>query len=264
MELNLKDKSVVITGGATGIGKACALEYLKEGAKVSICNRTQEKLDKAKAEFAELGYEIDAYQTDVGNVDELKAMAAAVVEKNGGIDVWVNNAGIDIHYKALDFPVEVYDQIMRTNVYAVFEGSRIAANYMKEAGNGGVIINIESYTVKIPHTEGSVYAASKAAVGSFTKSFAANLAPYGIRVVGIIPGMIETDIAREAIAVNRDLYTANIAMQRLGQPEDLAKPVVFLSSDCAAYISGVEIEIAGGKYAVQNSRYAWEHLNDML
>ena len=162
----------------------------------------------------------------------------------------------------MDFPVEVYDQIMKTNVYAVFEGSRIAANYMKEAGKGGVIINIESYTVKIPHTEGSVYAASKAAVGSFTKSFAANLAPYGIRVVGIIPGMIETDIAKDAIAVNRDLYTANIAMQRLGQPEDLAKPVVFLSSDCAAYISGVEIEIAGGKYAVQNSRYAWEHLED--
>ncbi len=262
MELNLKDKSVVITGGATGIGKACALEFLKEGAKVSVCNRTQAKLDAAKAEFKELGYDIGTYQVDVGNADELKAFAAEVVKANGGIDVWVNNAGIDIHYKALDFPVEIYDQIMKTNVYAVFEGSRIAAEYMKAAGKGGVIINIESYTVKIPHTEGSVYAASKAAVGSFTRSFAANLAPYGIRVVGIIPGMIETDIAKDAIAVNRDLYTANIAMQRLGQPEDLAKPVVFLSSDCAAYITGVEVEIAGGKYAVQNSRYSWQHLDD--
>ncbi len=262
MELNLKDKSVVITGGATGIGKACALEFLKEGAKVSVCNRTQAKLDAAKAEFKELGYDIGTYQVDVGNADELKAFAAEVVKANGGIDVWVNNAGIDIHYKALDFPVEIYDQIMKTNVYAVFEGSRIAAEYMKAAGKGGVIINIESYTVKIAHTEGAVYAASRAAVGSFTRSFAANLAPYGIRVVGIIPGMIETDIAREAIAVNRDLYTANIAMQRLGQPEDLAKPVVFLSSDCAAYITGVEVEIAGGKYAVQNSRYSWQHLDD--
>ena len=262
MELNLKDKSVVITGGATGIGKSVALEFLKEGAKVSVCNRTQAKLDAVRAEFAELGYEIYTYQADVGNAEELRKFAEASAEKNGGIDVWINNAGVDIHYKALDFPIEVYEEIMRTNVYAVFEGSRIAAGYMKEQNRGGVIINIESYTVKIPHTEGSVYAASKAAVGSFTKSFAANLAPYGIRVVGIIPGMIETDIAREAIKVNRDLYTANIAMQRLGQPEDLAKPIVFLSSDCAAYISGVEIEIAGGKYAVQNSRYAWEHLDD--
>ena len=74
----------------------------------------------------------------------MKAFAESVAAKNGGIDVCVNNAGIDIHYKALDFPVEVYDQIMKTNVYAVFEGSRIAAKYMKEAGKGGVIINIES------------------------------------------------------------------------------------------------------------------------
>ena len=259
MDLNLKGKSVVITGGGTGIGKAVAYEFLKEGAAVSICGRRLEKLEETKARFAAEGYDIDIYSADVAKVDELQAMADAVYKKTGSIDVWVNNAGIDIHYSALDFPVETYQKIMDTNVYGVFEGSRIAARYMKEK-NHGVIINIESFTVKIPHADGSVYAASKAAVGSFTKSFAANLAPYGIRVVGIIPGMIETDIAKDAIAVNRDLYTANIAAGRLGQPEDLAKPIVFLSSDCAGYISGVEIEIAGGKYAVQNSRWPWEHM----
>lgn len=129
---------------------------------------------------------------------------------------------------------------------------------MIRQGRGGVILNAESYAVKIPHAQGAVYAATKAAVQSFVRSFAANLAPYGIRVIGYIPGMIVSEISEESIRENRKLYTQNIAMQRLGRPEDLAKTLVFLASDGAGYISGTDVEIAGGKYAVQDSEFPWK------
>ena len=125
----------------------------------------------------------------------------------------------------------------------------------------GVIINISSYASKIPHAEGAVYAASKAAVSSLTKTLAANLAPYNIRVMGIIPGMIQSDISEDSIKVNRASYVQNIAMKRLGVPEDLAKPIVFVCSDAASYMSGFDMEITGGKYAAQNTDWPWERLS---
>ena len=258
MDLNMKDKVVVITGGSSGIGKAAALEFAREGAKVSICARTMAKLEAVQQEYKELGFDVDIYQVDVGEVDQLQAMADAVIAKHGRINIWINNAGIDIHRPVLEFTREHFDAMINTNLYSVFEGCRIAGRHMIERGEGGVIMNIASYTVKIPHSEGAIYAATKCGVSSFTKTFAASFAPYGIRVVGIIPGMIETEISREAIAINRDLYTANVAAGRLGQPEDLTKPMVFLASDCCDYINGCDIEIHGGKYAVQNTRYAWD------
>lgn len=124
----------------------------------------------------------------------------------------------------------------------------------------GVIINISSYASKIPHSEGAIYAASKAAVSSLTKTLAADLAPYNIRVVGIIPGMIQCDISKDSIKENGPSYVQNIAMKRLGVPEDLAKPIVFVSSDAAGYMSGFDMEITGGKYAAQNTDWPWERL----
>ncbi len=259
MDLNLKNKSVVITGGATGIGKAAAIEFVREGALVSVCGRTLKKLEAMQADCAEMGFAVDIYQVDVADAESVAAMADAVAEKQGGIDIWVNNAGIAINRPVMEFTKEEYDSIMRIDLDGVFEGSRIAGRHMISQGRGGVIINASSFASKVPHSEGAVYAAAKSGVSSFTKTFAANFAPYGIRVVGYIPGMIETEISRESIKENRGLYTQNVALQRLGVPEDLAKPIVFLASDACSYITGVDVEIAGGKYIVQNPKFSWEN-----
>ena len=252
MELNLRDKSVLITGGSAGIGKAIAFEFLNEGANVSICGTSEAKLKATQEEAKSKGFNLDVYQVDVTNKEQLEDMAEQIAQKNGGIDVWINTV--------LDFQVEDYDRVMKTNLYAVFEGCRIAGEHMIKQGRGGVIINASSYTVNIPHTRGSVYAASKAAVSSFTKSIAANFAPYGIRVVGYQPGMVETEMTKEMCARNRDLYIQNVPLGRLGQPEDIAKPVVFMASDACSYITGFDIQVSGGKYSVQDSRFSWENM----
>lgn len=263
MELNLKGKSVVITGGSAGIGKATAIAFAQEGAIVSVCGRDLNKLETMKISCKEMGLTVYTYQTDVSDPKALSAMASSVAEHCGGIDIWINNAGITFNRPVLDFTKEEYDTIMNIDLYGVFEGCRIAGKQMIAQGRGGVIINASSYASKIPHTEGAVYAAAKAGVSSFTKTFAANFAPYGIRVIGYIPGMIETEISRDAIKENRELYTQNVALGRLGVPEDLAKPLVMLASDVCSYITGVDVEISGGKYAVQNSRFSWEHKIDL-
>ncbi|MCI8465225.1 MAG: SDR family oxidoreductase [Lachnospiraceae bacterium] len=258
MELHLEGKHVVITGGATGIGKAAALEFAREGAAVSVCGRTMEKLVAMQKECEKQGFQVDIYQADVSDTKAMEAMAKEVAEKNDGIDVWVNNAGIAIDRPVLDFTKEDYDRVMQIDLEGVFEGCRIAGRHMIRQGRGGVIINASSFASKIPHTEGAIYAAAKSGVSSFTKTFAANFAPYGIRVVGYIPGMIQTDIAKDAISENRDLYTANVALKRLGVPEDLAKPLVFLASDACGYVTGFDFEISGGKYIVQDPGYSWD------
>lgn len=257
MDLNMKGKSVVITGGGTGIGEAAALAFAREGAAVSICGRRLNRLQEVAQKAALEGLTIRCYQADVTDTPALEAMAAQIVQDVGGIDVWVNNAGIAINKPVLDFTEEDYRKVVSTNMDAVFFGSQIAARHMIAQGRGGVILNAESYAVKIPLARGTIYAATKAAVQSFVRSFAAGLAPYGIRVVGYIPGMIVSEISEQTIAENRRLFTQNIAQQRLGRPEDLGKALVFLASDAAGYISGTDLEIAGGKYAVQDCEFPW-------
>ena len=257
MELNLKDKVVIITGGATGIGKCTAIEYLKEGAHVAVCARTLKNLENAKAECAELGYELDIYQVDVSDTASLEKLACDVEAKYGGIDIWINNAGTSVRRPALDFTPEEFERIRKVDFDAVFYGSQIAGRHMIAKGRKGCIVNVSSYTAIMGHTELAVYASCKAAVSSLTKTFAANLAPYGIRVVGFLPGMIVTEISKNSIAKNRDLYIQNVALGRLGEVEDLAKPIVFLTSDACGYMTGIDLQITGGKYIVQDPRRAW-------
>ena len=114
------------------------------------------------------------------------------------------------------------------------------------------------FSAKIPNAGRAIYSAAKSGVSSLTRSAAAEYAPFGIRVVGIVPGMIETEISRENISKNRALLQMDSASQRLGVPEDLAQPMVFLASDACGYITGVDIEISGGKFCVQKPQFPWE------
>lgn len=258
MELHLKDKSVVVTGGGTGIGREIAKEFACEGAKVSICGRRLDRLEFVCSELQKEGLDCDCYSIDVSDFEAMHRMADQIAEKTGGIDVWINNAGVARSNSLLEYTKEDYDYIMGINLESVYEGCRTAAKHMVRQGRGGVIINASSFASKIPSVDTAIYAASKAAVSSFTRSFAAALAPYGIRVCGYIPGVISTEINASYI----DKQTANniphIPLRQVAGPKSLAKPVVFLASDACYYITGVELEISGGKFAVQNSWVAWE------
>lgn len=259
MEMNLAGKTVVITGGGTGIGKAAALEFLKEDCRVAICGRRVEKLKQTRDEYQALGYELMIQSVDVTDYSALAAFADAVEKAYGSIDVWVNNAGSN-HIKGLmDYDVEEFRAMTDSILVSVFSGSKIAAEHMRKTGKGGVILNASSFSAVIPNAGRAPYSACKAGVSSLTRTFAAELAKDQIRVVAYVPGMTATEISAKNIELNGPRLMRDIPMQRFGKAEDCAKAMVFLASDNAAYINGTQIEVAGGKLCVQNPLYSYEN-----
>ena len=176
MDMGLSGKTVVITGGGTGIGKAAALEFLKEGCHVAVCGRRMEKLQQAQEEFQALGYELMIRSVDVTDYQAMADFADAVEEKYGRIDVWANNAGSN-HIKSLmDYDVEEFRAMTDVILVSVFSGCKIAAEHMRKAGGGGVILNASSFSAVIPNAGRAPYSACKAGVSSLTRTFAAELA----------------------------------------------------------------------------------------
>lgn len=258
MEMALQGKTVVITGGGTGIGKAAALEFLKEGCHVAVCGRRMEKLEQTKAEYAALGYDLMIRSVDVTDYQALSDFACEVVSAFGRIDVWVNNAGSN-HIKSLmDYDVEEFRAMTDVILVSVFSGSKIAAEHMRQTG-GGVILNASSFSAVIPNAGRAPYSACKAGVSSLTRTFAAELAKDNIRVIAYVPGMTATEISEKNIAQNGPRLMRDIPMQRFGRAEDCAKLMVFLASDNAGYINGTQIEVAGAKLCVQNPLYSYEN-----
>lgn len=259
MEMGLTGKTVVITGGGTGIGKAAALEFLKEGCHVAVCGRRMEKLEQARAEYDALGYELMIRSVDVTDYGALAAFADEVAEAYGRIDVWVNNAGSN-HIKSLmDYDVEEFRAMTDVILVSAFSGSKIAAEHMRKQGGGGVILNASSFSAVIPNAGRAPYSACKAGVSSLTRTFAAELAKDQIRVIAYVPGMTATEISAKNIELNGPRLMRDIPMQRFGKAEDCAKLMVFLASDNASYINGTQIEVAGAKLCVQNPLYSYEN-----
>lgn len=258
-DLGLENKVVVITGGATGIGFATGLEFARQGAHVAICGRSEAKLAKAREAFAAEGFELFPEALDVCDAEKLYAFGDHVIEKFGRLDVWMNNAGIAITKPLLEFTEEEWNRVLDLNLNAVFHGSQYAARKMIALGNGGVILNAGSFQALMPAAAAVPYGTTKAAVVMFSRTFAAEMAPYNIRVLSYIPGVISTPMAIDWL--NETDQIRNIPSYRYGQPEDLANALVFVSSDRASYINGVHIDVTGGKFCVQNPRYAFEHMD---
>lgn len=256
MELNLKNKVVVITGGATGIGRATALEFLRESCKVAICGRRQEKLDEAEVYFREHGFKIISKTADATNYESLYSFAKFVYDTWGSIDIWINNAGGNQIKSLADYSTDEFRYIIDLNLTTVFNGCKIAWQFMK--GRGGVILNAASFAAIAPSAGRAPYSAAKAGVVSLTRTFAAEFAKDQIRVLAYIPGMIKTDMSKASIERYPELLIRDIPMRRFGEPEDLAKVLVFISSDAAGYMNGTTVEISGGKRCVQNPQYSYE------
>jgi NAD(P)-dependent dehydrogenase (short-subunit alcohol dehydrogenase family) len=149
MDLGLDQRVVVVTGGSSGIGKACAREFAKEGCRVAICGRDSQRLIAAVDEFRREGVEVFSGVADATNSDQLKTFAASVAAYYGGIDVWINNAGKAAVQYLIEIGEDEFDEMFRQNVTSVFAGSRVAAEYMK-MGRGGVIVNASSFAALMP------------------------------------------------------------------------------------------------------------------
>ena len=256
MDVNLKGKVAVITGGTTGIGLATAELFAREGAKVAICSSTQSNVDRALADLAGKGLEVYGEAVDVSSRAGIFAFADRVEQVFGGIDVWVSNAGTFLPKKLIDTPEEEWGKTMDVNQKSVYYGGLIAADKLRKRG-AGVLINAASFGALIPVLGSGAYAATKAAVVNMTGSLAGELAPFNIRVVGFIPGLIETPMTAEAIATKRESLASQVALNRLGTADEVARVLLFLASDCASYITGTCVEITGGKFCVQNPANAW-------
>lgn len=258
MNLQLAEKTVVITGGASGIGKACAFTYLEEGCNVVVCGRTQSKLDDFAAECREKGFTNSlALQLDIAQADDRQKLLEAALSAFGGLNIWINNAGTVSRGPLLDAELEEFDRILNTNLRATFACSQLAGRYMRDNG-GGVIVNASSFAARIPLAGTGIYAVSKWGVSALTQVLAAELAPYNIRVFAYIPGIIVSEMTRDRIMSNQEALTQQIALNRLGEASELAPIIVMLTSDKASYFTGVTVEISGGKLCVQNPRYGWE------
>ena len=256
MELGLCNKVVVVTGGTAGIGKACVDAFLEEGCRVAVCGRSEGRLRDFRAEYD--GKSVLAVRADVTSQEDMTRLAAETAEAFGGLDVWVNNAGIYPKGNLEDMPLDLWKETFAVNVDGVLYGSRAAIPYLRKAG-GGVIVNASSYASIMPTGGRGAYGITKAAVSHMTKVMAAELAPDNIRVVAYMPGFVLTAINAAVVGEYGDGMVQRQAVQnRYGRTEEIAHLVVFLASDAASFITGCGVEASGGKYCVQNPYAAWE------
>jgi len=256
MDVSLKNKVAVVTGGTAGIGLATAELFAREGAKVAICSSRQANVDKAVRTLAGKGLTVHGEAVDVSSRQEMFAFADRIEAAFGGIDVWVSNAGIMIEKKIIDTPEDLWQKTMDVNLKSVYYGGLIAADKIRKRG-GGVLINAASFASLIPSVGSGAYAASKAAIANMTGTLAGELAPFNIRVVGFIPGIIETPMTAGWIDRKGKLLASQHALNRVGRADEVANVLLFLASDYASFITGTCIEITGGKFCVQNPSDAW-------
>lgn len=249
----LTGKRALVTGGSRGIGAAICRVMAREGARVAI--NYLHHAAEARALAEELSPQAMTIQGDISREEDVTRLVATVVEKFGGLDILVNNAGTESTVAALDLPMAEWDRVMNINLRGAFLCAQEAARAMRAGGNPGVIINNSSIHESVPRLGLTHYAVSKAGLLMLTRSLGLEWAEFGIRVVGVSPGAIETDMNREEIeAFGRHLFDEWIPAGRLGQVEDVAETVAFLASDRASYISGTTLTIDGA-YTQNTIRY---------
>jgi 3-oxoacyl-[acyl-carrier protein] reductase len=244
--MRLQDQVALVTGGSRGIGRAIVQALAAEGAKVAFVYRgNQGAAESLVAEVTGAGGTALALQADVANMEEAQKCAERVEKEWGRIDILVNNAGVIRDDLFVRLEPEAWTQVLQTNLGGTYNYCRAVAYPMMKQRRGR-IINISSVSAEHHNPGQANYAASKGAVNSLTRALAVELASRGVTVNSVSPGFIETDMSEAVRNKAGDLIKKVIPMRRIGQPQDIAKVVVFLASEDAAYITGQNITVDGG------------------
>ncbi len=254
--MRLEGKVAVITGGASGIGRATVLTFVREGAKVVIADMNLAQAEAVVAEVDALGFPgtVSAVKTDVSVYADVAAAVAHAVEVFGKLDVIFNNAGIAGGKPLLDHDPEVdYAPMIRIDQDGVYYGILAAGRQFRDQGTGGVIISTSSIYGEQAAELSFSYSAAKAAVISFTRSAAYELAEYGVRAVAITPGRVSTPIINQFSPELRQLFASEQLRNKMTEPEEIANVVAFLASDEANVINGTVVSVDDG-YSVFKQR----------
>ena len=247
----LEGKVAVVTGATTGIGNAIAMAFAQEGAAVAIDYHSEKTrsgaINMVEAIKASGGRAL-CVQADVSNVEDVRQLIEHAIGEFGGLDIMVNNAGIEHQLPFVGTPLEVWQQVLAVNLTGVWIGAQEAARKMISAGKGGRIINVSSVHEDLPMPGNAAYCATKGGVRMLMRTIAVELAADRITVNNIAPGAVDTPIDAPTKA-DPEKYAAllhEIPLGRMGQPAEIGGLAVFLASDAAAYITGSTYVIDGG------------------
>jgi NAD(P)-dependent dehydrogenase (short-subunit alcohol dehydrogenase family) len=242
---NFDGKVVIVTGSARGIGRAMVNGFIEAGARVVAADRDVEGLAKTCEPF---GDKVSAVISDISNPDEANAIVNEAVKRFDSLDICVNNAAVAPHTALLDEKVEVWDKVYATNCRGTFLMTKAAAKAMIKHKNAGRIINFSSGVSQRGSPGTAAYASSRAAVESFSRVAAIELAQYNILVNTVSPGLIDTQPKPlpEQMALNLKTRIPSLPLARPGEPEEVVNVVLFLASPASSYITGATIVVDGG------------------
>jgi len=247
LSYNLDGKVAIVTGGTRGIGLAIAQELLNQHAKVVICARKQEGLDRVK-EMLKAGDNLLTCVAHIAKEDDVNALVDAAVQKYSTVDILINNVGMNLMTGSLvDVELSAWQKIIDSNLTGTFLVSKKVGAIMRQQKRGK-IVSISSVAGRLASPGMNVYGIAKAGVEMMTKNLAVELAPFNVQVNAVAPGMVRTDFSKpfwsnEAI---HDMVVKNIPMGRIAEIDEVVHPVLFLASDGARYITGQTIVIDGG------------------
>jgi 3-oxoacyl-[acyl-carrier protein] reductase len=242
----LNNKSVLITGASRGIGRAIALYFAKNGAKVAVnYSGSEAKANEVVEEIKANGGTAFAIKADISSSEDVTNMVKSVIDEFGSLDVLVNNAGITRDNLLMRMKEEDWDAVINTNLKGVFLTTKAVTRQMMKQRNGR-IINIASIVGVSGNAGQANYVAAKAGVIGLTKTTAKELSSRGITVNAIAPGFIETDMTGKLEEGIKEDMLRNIPLARFGQPDDIAAAAAFLASDVSSYITGQTLHVDGG------------------
>ncbi len=242
----LDGRTAVITGGAQGIGYAIAERFIAEGARVVLGDLDLEATEAAVARLGGTGA-AHAVRADVTSAAEVQALVASAVDTFGGLDIMVNNAGITRDATMRKMTEEQFDQVIDVHLKGCWNGTRLAANIMREA-KSGAIINISSISGKVGLIGQTNYSAAKAGIVGLTKAAAKEVAHLGVRINAIQPGLIRSAMTEAMPQRIWDQKLAEIPMGRAAEPSEVASVAAFLASDLSSYMTGCVLEVTGGRH----------------
>ena len=249
--MQLEGKVAIITGAATGIGRATALLFAREGASVVIADVNEDDAQRTVANIEDEGGSARFVQADVSEAEDVQALMERAAEEMGGIDVIVNNAGAQRSGAVTEFEESEWDLLMRVNPRSCFLGAKYGVPHLRERG-GGSIVNVSSLAGLKGGPGMTAYSASKGAIIAFTRALAEELAPDNIRANSVCPGWIDTPFNEPAIefmggrAQQEEMVQQTVPLKRQGTPEEIAPGILYLASDASSYVTGQELVIDGG------------------